>query len=198
MKIIKCERCGKDTEAKSNGQKYCPECGYQVRIERNHERIEARAAMFHDALKAARTSGKKSIKTRFAGVRYIKCEKCGKEVAVPIHAGHAKYCPRCSQEAYRESHKRSKERCAVKITTTCDVCGKEFFYVLKGKHRTTCDLCREMEREKATHPEWFKKKEPKKEPVPKIEDLAAAARAKGMSYGQYKAWLYMEEQKKKA
>jgi len=197
MNVIKCARCGKETEATGNSQKYCPECGYQVRIERNHARIEARAAMFHDALKSARTSGKKPIKTRFAGVRYIKCEKCGKEVAVPIHAGHAKYCPRCSQEAYRESHKRSKERCAVKITTTCDVCGKEFFYVLKGKRRTTCDLCREMEREKAKHPEWFKKKEPKK-PVPKIEDLAAAARAKGMSYGQYKAWLYIQEQKKKA
>jgi hypothetical protein len=31
-----------------------------------------------------------------------------------------------------------------------------------------------------------------------IENMIAAAKAKGMSYGQYKAWLYMQEQKKKA
>jgi len=200
-RTMKCLCCGKETPVKGNGQKYCPECGYKIRIEKNHERIKERAAMFHNALKAARTSGRAPIKTRIAGVRYIKCERCGKEVAVPIRAGHAKYCPRCSQAAYRESHKRSKERMAemtaIKITTTCDVCGKEFSYILKGKHRMTCDVCREMEREKAEHPKWFKKKEPKK-PVPSIEDLATAAKAKGMSYGQYKAWLYMQEQKKKA
>ena len=200
MRVIKCAKCGKETEAKGNSQKYCPECGYQVRIERNHERIEARAAMFHDALKAARKSGKTPIRTRFAGVRHIKCEKCGKEVSVPRHAGHAKYCPTCSQESYRESHKRSKERCALKITAVCEVCGNEFSYVFKGGHRQTCDVCREMERTRARRPDLFgkQKKDVKKEPVPSIADLAAAAKAKGMSYGQYKAWLYIESQKKKA
>lgn len=84
------------------------------------------------------------------------------------------------------------------LTAICEECGKEFSFVLKGKPRTTCDLCRELARTKTKHPDWFKKKELKKAPVAKIEDLAAAARAKGMSYGQYKAWLYMEEQKKKA
>jgi hypothetical protein len=84
------------------------------------------------------------------------------------------------------------------LTAICDVCGQEFSYVFKGKHRTICDVCKEMARTKTKHPDWFKKKELKKAPVAKIEDLAAAARARGMSYGQYKAWLYMEEQKKKA
>lgn len=196
-RTVKCARCGKETPAKSNGQKYCPECGYKVRIERNHECIAARAAKFHDALKAARTSGKAVMKTRIAGMRHIKCAKCGADVAVPKHAGHAKYCPRCSQEAYRESHKRSKERNTIKITAICDVCGNEFEYVLKGNRRSTCDVCREMERTRARHPEWFAKEE-KKKAGPSIEDLATAAKKKGMSYGQYKAWLYMQEQKKKA
>jgi hypothetical protein len=59
-----------------------------------------------------------------------------------------------------------------------------------------------MERTRARRPDLFGKpklqKDVKKEPVPSIADLAAAAKAKGMSYGQYKAWLYMESQKKKA
>lgn len=197
MRVIKCARCGRETEAKGNSQKYCPECGYQVRIERNHARIEARAAMFHDALKAARESGNESIKTRFAGTRQIKCERCGKEVSVPIHAGHARYCPTCSQESYRESHKRSKERNALTMTAICDECGKEFEYILKGKPRTTCDDCRPISNTRKK-PAKLIDKPKKKASVASIEDLAAAARAKGMSYGQYKAWLYMQEQRKKA
>lgn len=198
MRVIKCARCGEETEAKGNGQKYCPECAYKVRIERNHQRIAARAAMFHDALKAARESGKTPIKTRFAGVRYIKCERCGKEVSVPIHAGHARYCPTCSQESYRESHKRSKERNALTLTAICDACGKEFEYILKGKPRTTCDMCRAVGGAHKKPKKLFAEKPKEKAPAPSIEELMAAARAKGMSYGQYKAWLYMQEQRKKA
>jgi len=192
MRVIKCAKCGREVETKGNGQKYCPECAYEIRIERNHERLEARAAMFRDALQAARESGKSAIKTRFAGIRHIKCEKCGADVEVPKMAGRAKYCPRCSQESYRDSHKRSRERYAVKLTAICDVCGEEFEYVKKGKNRTTCDACRDTE--------WTmgKRSEEKKEPVARIQDLETAAKAKGMSYGQYKAWLYMEAQKKKA
>lgn len=197
MRVIKCACCGEETEAKGNGQKYCPECAYKIRIKRNHERIAARAAMFHDALKAARESGKTPIKTRFAGVRYIKCERCGKEVSVPIHAGHARYCQTCSQESYRESHKRSKERNALTMTAICAECGKEFEYVLKGKPRTTCDDCLPISNTRKK-PAKLIDNPKKKAPVASIEDLAAAARAKGMSYGQYKAWLYMQEQRKKA
>jgi len=83
------------------------------------------------------------------------------------------------------------------MTAICDECGKEFEYILKGKPRTTCDDCRPISETRKKPAKLFGKTLEQK-PVSKIEDLAAAAKARGMSYGQYKAWLYMEEQKKKA
>lgn len=83
------------------------------------------------------------------------------------------------------------------MTAVCDECGKEFEYILKGKPRTTCDDCRPISNTRKKPVKLIEKPKPKKF-VASIEDLAAAAKAKGMSYGQYKAWLYMESQKKKA
>ena len=195
MRVIKCAKCGREIKAESNGQKYCTECAYEVRLERQHERLIARnrrngkrAEMFNEAHEAARTSGK---------TRHIVCKRCGADAVVPMHAGHALYCPKCSQMACRESHKRSKERNALTMTAICDECGKEFEYILKGKPRTTCDDCRPISNTRKK-PVKLVDKPKQKAPVASIEDLAAAAKAKGMSYGQYKAWLYIEEQKKKA
>ena len=195
MRVIKCARCGEETIAKGNSQKYCPVCAYQVRLDRQHERLIARksrnaerAEMFTEAHEAARTSGK---------TRHIVCAKCGADAVVPFHAGHAKYCPTCSQASCRESHKRSKERNALTMTAICEECGKEFEYILKGKPRTTCDDCRPISNTRKKPAKLFDKPK-KKAPVASIEDLATAAKAKGMSYGQYKAWLYMQEQRKKA
>ena len=83
------------------------------------------------------------------------------------------------------------------MTAICDECGNEFEYILKGKPRTTCDDCRPISNTRKKPAKLIDKPKPKK-PVAKIEDLAAAAKARGMSYGQYKAWLYMQEQRKKA
>ena len=38
-------------------------------------------------------------------------------------------------------------------------------------------------------------KKRKKKRGPTIEEIERAAKEKGMSYGQYKAWLYIQEQK---
>lgn len=181
MRVIKCARCGNETEAKGNGQKYCPDCAYKVRLERVHA--------FQESLRAARESGVKPSKMTVAGTKHITCAKCGVDVVVSIRGGQAKYCPKCAQEAYAESHRKSMEKNAKLMTAICNKCGKPFQYVYKWAYKTTCDECRERR---------HKEKPEKKRVDTTIEDLAAAARAKGMSYGQYKAWLYMEEQKKKA
>lgn len=186
MRVIKCARCGKEIEAKGNGQKYCPECAYQARLERVHA--------FHDSLRAARESGVKPSKMTIAGTKHIKCAKCGADVIVSIRGGHAKYCPKCAQEAYAESHNRSREKNAKLMTAICNKCGKPFEYVYKWAYKTTCDECRGKRREG-----WRRKEKPEKKKLdPTIDEMIAAAKAKGMSYGQYKAWLYMQEQKKKA
>ena len=145
--------------------------------------------MFNEAHEAARTSGK---------TRHIVCERCGADAVVPFHAGHAKYCPKCSQASCRESHKRSKERNALTMTAICDECGKEFEYILKGRPRTTCDDCRPISNTRKKPANLIDKPKKKAPVASSIEDLAAAAKARGMSYGQYKAWLYMQEQRKKA
>ena len=195
MRVIKCAKCGRETEAESNGQKYCPTCAYEVRLDKQHERFlarkrrrEGRAETFTEAQEVARTSGK---------TRHIVCKRCGADAVVPMHAGHALYCQKCSQMSCRESHKRSKERNEMTLTAICDECGKEFEYILKGKPRTTCDECRPISNTRKKPAKLFDKPK-KKAPVASIEDLATAAKAKGMSYGQYKAWLYMQEQRKKA
>ncbi len=185
MRIIKCARCGKETEATGNGQKYWPDCAYQARLERVHA--------FRDSLRAARESGVKPSNMTIAGTKHITCEKCGADVVVSIRGGHAKYCPKCAQEAYAESHRRSKEKNAKLMTAICNKCGKQFEYVYKWAYKTTCDECRGKR-----HGGWRQEKDKPVNKPTTIENMIAAAKAKGMSYGQYKAWLYMQEQKKKA
>ncbi len=41
-RIIECERCGKEIEAKSNRTKYCSDCGKIVKLEKNREALRRR------------------------------------------------------------------------------------------------------------------------------------------------------------
>ena len=84
----------------------------------------------------------------------------------------------------------------------CCVCGEEFDYIsINGYERKCCDGCRTRSNVKDRGIVYKPKRDSKPKPKASgatIENLVTAAKAKGMSYGQYKAWLYMEQQKKKA
>lgn len=88
---------------------------------------------------------------------------------------------------------------------TCERCGKSFVINSRIGGRTRyCRPCaieakRERDRkrfQKIRDEDKASLPKPKKEPLPKrvshIDDLAAAARAAGMSYGRYKAMMDMK------
>lgn len=185
-KII-CARCGKETVAKGTSMKYCPDCGYQVRMEK--------VALYREALRVAR--GVKDEKAKKPGkTKRIKCQRCGAEVEVPARASRAKFCPKCSQESKNESVKRSKARAkeeppTLSVTTVCKRCGVTFSYEYKKYERAFCDDCKDANN--------GRKKEPKKKArVSRIDDIQRAAQAAGMSYGKYMALLSMRKMKKGA
>lgn len=188
---IKCARCGEETIAKGPRSKYCPLCGYQVRLET--------ARMFQEALRAARGEPKvvapKKKSARKGGTKHIKCARCGADVVVSVHATRAKSCPKCSQESKEESTKRCKERREQEtITEICHGCGREFTYIFKGQYKALCEDCKPS-RSSA----WRKGEKSRAKPgASKIVEIQQQAQAAGMSYGQYKAWLYMQEMKKGA
>lgn len=225
MRLIKCARCGNEVVATGPNQKYCPLCAYQIRLERQAEKREesrkelmkVRAAMFHEALAAARASGKEPPKKK---TKRIRCERCGAEVEVPVMAARAKFCPACATASVREKNREYRERAASlgegELTTgRCSCCGKNFSYTYTGKRRTKCDACRkcndvgQMRRKKKRglkedgrldriFPQPTKAEIERELRQRRIDAIQRAAKEAGMSYGQYKAWLYTQEQKKKA
>ena len=156
-RIIKCARCGEAVEATGPSQRYCPLCAYQKRLERQarkreeskKELMKARAALFHDALEAARASGKEPPKKK---TKRIRCERCGVEVEVPVMAARAKFCPACATASVREKNREYKRRIAASeggemMAGHCSHCGKNFSYTYMGKRRTKCDACRKYDEE---------------------------------------------------
>lgn len=113
-RIIKCARCGKETEATGPRSKYCPACKEEIR------------------------GGRKGEAVHGARVKHIKCAICGKDTVVSIKAAHAKFCKDCSGQAYKETRAAWKRReraregkayAGERITSYCTVCGKEFSYI---------------------------------------------------------------------
>lgn len=227
FRTIQCARCGEKTVAKGPSQKYCPTCAYQERLERQaakreeskRELMEARAALFHDALEAARASGKEPPKKK---TKRIRCERCGAEVEVPVMAARAKFCPACATASVREKNRQYRERAASlgegELTTgKCSCCGKNFSYIYEGKRRTKCDACRKYDeagrmRRKKEREQCLEEggkfsvlfRSPTKAEIERelrqrrIDEIQRAAQAAGMSYGKYKAMLEMQKAKKGA
>ncbi len=196
---ITCERCGNEVIASGPSQKYCPLCAYRIRLEKQRERValekrRGNVAMFHEALAAARTSGK---------TKHIQCAKCGADVVVPVKAGRAKFCPTCAEEAKAASTKRCRTK---KIR--CVRCGKEAVVSNLAAQAKYCPDCgrevRKEQRKRSVKQHYERQRAQKaearreKKTGPTIAENQRAAHAAGMSYGQYKAWLYMQEMKKGA
>lgn len=205
FRTIQCARCGVKTVAKGPSQKYCPTCAYQERLERQaakreeskRELMKARAALFHDALEAARASGKEPPKKK---TKRIRCERCGAEVEVPVMAARAKFCPACATASVREKNRKYRERAASlgegELTTgKCSCCGKNFSYIYEGKRRTKCDACRKYDDKHMSRII----REPTQTEIERelrqrrIDEIQRAAHAAGMSYGRYVAMMEMQK-----
>ena len=205
FRTIKCARCGEKTVAKGPSQKYCPTCAYQERLERQaakreeskRELMKARAALFHDALEAARASGKEPPKKK---TKRIRCERCGAEVEVPVMAARAKFCPACATASVREKNRKYRERAASlgegELTTgKCSCCGKNFSYIYEGKRRTKCEACRKYDDKymSSIFKEPTKKEIERELRQRRIDEIQRAAQAAGMSYGRYVAMMEMQK-----
>ena len=154
-----------------------------MRRKKPAEEMRETARQFIEALDAARKSGKTKV---------IQCKKCGVDVVVPLKAAVAKYCPKCAAEAKREAQRKSREKHKETRTGICHRCGAEFTFVfVGGQERALCDDCKNK---KGGRPKPLPNKRKKKR-GPTLEELERAAKEKGMSYGRYRAWLYMQEQK---
>lgn len=176
-RIIKCARCGKETEAAGPRSKYCPACKEEIRA-----------------------GGKIEI-VNGARVKHIKCAICGKDTVVSIKAAHAKFCRECSGQAYKETRAAWKRRVRAqsgeaqngeKITSFCTVCGKEFSYIYNGYYLARCEKCR-GKGGRAAQPIRRYEKRPGNT---RLDAAQRAAQELGMSYGKYKAMLAMQKMKK--
>ena len=195
-KHITCEICGKDVvvSTKAARARYCPECA---------------AKAFKASAKKHRTKEKRWM---LAEPRIIKCERCGCEVVLTdARSFNRKYCDDCKKIVYAEltkkAHDAYKDRKNPEGKRRCARCG-----VVLEKRRGNqkyCDDCRaaarreqDAARKQKQREGWrtgeLPEKKKKKPRVSQIENLNAAARKAGMSYGKYVAMLAMQRQRKEA
>ena len=190
-KHITCEICGKDVvvSTKAARARYCPECA---------------AKAFKASTKKHRTKEKRWM---LAEPRIIKCERCGCEVVLEDARSYKrKYCDDCQKIVYAELRNKAKDAFRGRQEPKrCARCG-----VVLEKRRTNqkyCDDCRAAARREQEAARRLKrregrrigelsKKKKKKPRVSQIENLNAAARKAGMSYGKYVAMLAMQKGKK--
>ena len=184
-KHIICEICGKDVvvSTKAARARYCPECAAKV---------------FKASTKKHRTKEKRWM---LAEPRIIKCERCGCEVVLTdARSFNRKYCDDCQKIVYAELHKKADALRGKQETKRCARCG----VVLEKQNRKYCDDCRaiarneqEAAKRRRQREGWrtgdLPEKKKKKPRVSQIENLNAAARQAGMSYGKYVAMLAMKK-----
>ena len=99
-RIIKCECCGVEFEAKTNNAKLCSrKCMYRSWAKKNPEKIKAYKPKFYSKCRE-KTANKMS--------RIIKCECCGVEFEANSH--NTKFCSRnCKYQKDKLAHKRWRQ-----------------------------------------------------------------------------------------
>ena len=122
-----------------------------------------------------------------------KCARCGAEA--DMH-GNAKYCSACANIASREKeiekYQRNKERANARNVekyrkahpVVCSQCRASFVRTEHGQK-----LCPKCRGEKDVQPRGRKKQKPMS-----LAETDRAAKAEGLSYGQYMAKRFMEAQ----
>ncbi len=169
-RIIKCARCGKETEATGPRSKYCPEC--------KEEEKRGGARVKHIKCAICGKDTVVSIKATHAKF----CKDCSGQAYRETRAAWKR----------RERAREGKAYAGEKITSFCTVCGKEFSYIYNGYYVARCEECREKGG-RAAQPIRRREKRPGNT---RLDAAQRAAQELGMSYGKYKAMLAMQKMKK--
>ena len=136
-----------------------------------------------------------------------KCIRCG--IKIPGQGGRKKYCMDCAKIHNRERARElaAEKRIAQTTTTTCYVCGKEFTPSARWKYcsdecgtkaqRSLSAEYKKLHREDVQRPtasatRYRAAKMLWEKPLT-LAEVAAAATAAGLSYGQYMAQLTEEK-----
>ena len=169
MGLIKCAKCGAEVERTGSRQRYCPSCAYKLLQERQKARRHRPAT---------------------TTTKVIHCVVCGEEVKVSSRGGRAKYCEYCAGMAYSAARSRSNAKRREKAHGVCCVCGEEFDYIsINGYERKCCDGCRTRGKLKDRGVVLKPRRDSKPKHASTLAEMIAAAKAAGMSYGQYKAQM---------
>lgn len=181
-KMVICQRCGKTIPPAIRGvRKYCPDSA-KIRKKETNSKAQAKYYANHH--------------THY-------CAMCGK----PFPAGtsvNRKYCADCGEELHRTQAREAARRkrqadlergSSKRVDKPCQMCGKTMLQVVPGrKYCQECIRARDLARKKARpRPEISAVSRAAlemgtKTSHEKLVDDNAAAIAKGMTYGQYKAW----------
>lgn len=112
----------------------------------------------------------------------VVCQMCGKKHMAVRRT--VKYCPECRKERMKERQRLYKSN--VKKTRVCKKCGK-VFTVDHLKNTKLCEKCRKNEDKNLINKFKFQRGFEKNHARKPVDDIAAEAKAAGMSYGKYVA-----------
>ena len=183
---LKCARCGEDfvlTSPQAMRRKYCDDC---------------RGIVYREMHRKASAAFKERKRSDGLHGNQKRCARCG---AVFEKQGYRKYCDDCrgivKQEQTNDSRERNRRKRGTligeTIEATCKMCGKPFSYVYGGgMKRAYCDRCSIGRSQVVYYGSDEPPRKKKKPRVSQIEAINEAARASGMSYGQYQAMRYMK------
>ena len=166
-RIIKCAKCGKETEATGPRSKYCRACKEQ----------EQRGGAKVKHIKCA-ICGKDAV----VSVKAVQAKFC-KDCAGDAYKEARKDWKR------RQKKKEGKATKGDRETSYCTVCGKEFSYIFKGYYIARCPKCT-GKGGKASFPQERYSRRPGNG---RLDAAQRAAQELGMSYGKYKAMLALQE-----
>lgn len=181
-----CEICGKVVPMRAINQKYCTDCADELRMQRQREYVKRWAAK-QDREPMSAT---------------LVCTICGK--TTERKAARQKYCPECAaKEKARRQHERAM---ALKKPTptrreACEMCGK--IIEMTFPNQKYCPECaasitytrrKKLNREERELEVMLQNRRKKQEESKRnMVHIVDAARAAGMTYGQYTAMMRMKE-----
>ena len=132
------------------------------------------------------------------------CRHCGGNFEVDASNQHERRMEYCSQRCRNRAHKERKKLGPVEFDKICLECGKA--YKAKRCDSVTCSPECNTERNKrrsreqgAVYREKMRaerlmlKAQPKPKPIETIDEIQAKAKAMGMSYGKYLAYVQMQK-----
>lgn len=177
MRTIICAECGRRFETPAHNRKFCPECSARRKSAQDREHMAQRR--------------KAAAEIRENGFAVMVCKKCGREFR--SECGRRTLCDECKREnklrqnneRYREEVKRYRPEYKY-----CEVCGKKFKPAKFGQRFCNQGAYKNGLPEDGWLHHWGDRN-------PGVTEAAVEAKKAGESYGQYKARIWLEEQKRR-